>query len=251
MNIKCFGKWDNITEMLHAVSRFKADWMKSSESKYYSVSWLCEESQRTVKAKVNGNAKRNHDVLYILAGQLCVWLPLRMAIVCVAVQGQKDWEKKAENSSSPTDQGLCFCNARPALFHAELRWQEVALVYSLCLRNLTPVYKTESAFKGNRLWQKSASVFPCGVLSIIQCPGHHKHSWPTPVLQRPVLAFILCTCQCWYTSPGEPGLGIRSFPVVGDALETPSMEPSQGGSSPEVLLHSVLPRSLISAGVSE
>lgn len=160
-------------------------------------------------------------------------------------------EKKAENSSNPTDQGLCFCNARPALFHAELRWQEVALVCSLCLRNLTPVYNTESAFKGNRFWQKSASVFPCGVLSIIQCPGHHKHSWPIPVLQRAVLAFILCTCQCWYTSPGEPGLGIRSFPVVGDALETPSMEPSQGGSSPEVLLHSVLPRSVISAGVSE
>lgn len=94
MNIKGFGKWDSITEMLCAVSRFKADWMKSSESKYYSVSWLCEESQRTVKAKVNGNAKRNHDVLYILAGQLCLWLPLRVAIVCVAVQGQKDWKKK-------------------------------------------------------------------------------------------------------------------------------------------------------------
>lgn len=146
-----------------------------------------------MKAKVNGSAKRNHDVLYILAGQLCVWLPLRVAIVCVA--RAEGLGKKAENSSSPTDQGLCFCKARPALFHAELRWQEVALVCSLCLRNLTPVYKTESAFKGNRLWQKSASVFPCGVLSIIQCPGHHKHSWPVPVLQRAVLAFILCTCQ--------------------------------------------------------
>lgn len=85
---------------------------------------------------------------------------------------------------------------------------------------------------------------------------------PKSLLAIPVasenLAFILCMCQCCYIwvllylrqSPGDPGLGVRSFPAVGDAPEKLSVEPSYGGSASEILLYSALTRSVISAGVS-
>lgn len=51
MSIKYSRKWQNITEMLHAVSSYKAEQINKSEIKYW----------RTVEAKVNGNTKSNHD----------------------------------------------------------------------------------------------------------------------------------------------------------------------------------------------
>lgn len=104
-------------------------------------------------------------------------------------------EKKAETSSSPTDQGLCFVMPDLHCFMQKSDGRQWLWSASLCLRNLTQVYRTESAFNGSKLWKKAMSVFPCAVLSITQCPGCQKHSWPIPVaLENCALAFILCMC---------------------------------------------------------
>lgn len=196
--------------MFCAVSRFKPDWMKSSESKYCSVSWLCEESQWTVKAKVRGNAERNRDSFIHTARARAA--PSLAALECGSARAE-GLENKGETSSNPTHQGLCFVMPDLYCFMQNSDGRRWPWSVSLCHRNLTQVYKKKSAFKGNRLWRKVASVFP--------------------------------------VRSGKPGLGIRSFPAVRDALEKPSVEPAQGGSAPEILLHSVLPRFVISTGVSE
>jgi len=63
-----------------------------------------------VKAKVNRNTERNHDYFTQTGRWSCLWLPLRLATVWVAVQEQKGWRssKQAGASLSSTDEGFHF-----------------------------------------------------------------------------------------------------------------------------------------------
>lgn len=161
--------------MLCAESRFKRHRMKSSERKYYSVSRLCEKSQRTVKAKVSGNAKRNCDS-FIYTGRAALSLP---ALECGSARAE-GLEKKAETSSNPTDQSLCFVMPDLHCFMQKSDGRRCLWSASLCLRNVAQVYKSESAFKGNKFWKKRHVRF------CLWCTEYHPVSWlPKPLLAHP------------------------------------------------------------------
>lgn len=126
INIKVARKWENITEILGAVSSFKVGWGNNSERKYYSISWLSEEAWRTVRSKVNGNTMRNCDC-FTQTGRMALSLVPLEAGCSMGGCARAEGLEKQHASGSLTPSHLSFITPELHRFVAELVWQAMAL----------------------------------------------------------------------------------------------------------------------------
>lgn len=112
-----------------------------------------------------------------LTGQPCLCLPLRLAIVWVAAQEQKDCRSSKETGTSFNPTGKDFHFVMPELhcFVAELRCQKMAPGCKSLSQTCNSGLQESFNVSGGQYCRKaSSSVFSSDVFYITWGPGHYE-----------------------------------------------------------------------------